>query len=130
MVDKNSPDTSTQVKNTKGTAGTGDDENIANGGHVSIGTVAYDTATVGGGTGTVQFYVEKGDATCTVDAGTSDLGSKAVGTASNTYTFTSAGTYYFWAVYSGDPNNNGSTSSLQLRDGDRRQAEPRDLDAR
>ena len=34
-----------------------------------------------------------------------------MGSASNTYTFTSAGTYYFWAVYSGDPNNNGSTSS-------------------
>jgi hypothetical protein len=29
---------------------------------------------------------------------------------SNTYTFDSAGTYYFWAEYSGDPNNTGDTS--------------------
>ena len=111
VVDRNSPDTLTQVKNTNGTAGTGDDTPIANGGNVSIGTTAYDTATVGGATGgTVQFYVEKGDATCSVASAT-DLGSKALGTASNTYEFTTAGTYYFWAVYSGDDNNNGSTSS-------------------
>ncbi len=111
IVDKSSPDTNTQVKNTNGSADPGNDTNIANGGHVSIGTVAYDTATVAGGaTGTVQFYVEKGDDQCSV-AGATDLGSKALGTTSNDYTFGSAGTYYFWAVYSGDANNNGSTSS-------------------
>ena len=56
--------------------------NIANGANVAIGTVAYDTADVTGETagagGTVQFYVEKGDATCSVD-GATDLGSKALG---------------------------------------------------
>ena len=87
---------------------------IANGANVAIGTVAYDTADVTGETagagGTVQFYVEKGDATCSVD-GATDLGSKALGVKSNTTTFAEAGTYDFWAVYSGDANNKGATSA-------------------
>ena len=105
----NSPTLNTQVKNNA------DNSNIANNGHVAIGTVAYDTATFSNAsnpTGNVQYYVEKGDATCTVDAvNTVDLGSKAIGTASNTTTFATAGTYYFWAVYGGDANNNAATSA-------------------
>jgi hypothetical protein len=117
----NSPTVNTQVKTTgtDGAVGGGDDTNVSNGGHVAIGTEVYDTSTLSGGTanagGSVQYYVEKGDATCTFDAvNTVDLGSKGVtngtGAASNEYTFASAGTYYFWAVYSGDANNNGNTS--------------------
>ena len=107
IVDQNTTGITTQVKNNAG------DGNIANGANVAIGTVAYDTADVTGETagagGTVQFYVEKGDATCSVD-GATDLGSKALGVKSNTTTFAEAGTYYFWAVYSGDDNNQGATS--------------------
>lgn len=107
-----SPATNTQVKNNA------DDSNIADGAQVAIGTVAYDTAWLTGGTatagGTVTYYVEKGDATCSI-AGATALGTKAVtngvAVASDTYTFTSAGTYEFWAVYSGDTFNNGSTST-------------------
>ena len=107
-----SPATNTQVKNNA------DDSNIADGAQVAIGTVAYDTAWLTGGTatagGTVTYYVEKGDATCSI-AGATALGTKAVtngvAAASDTYTFTSAGTYEFWAVYSGDTFNNGSTST-------------------
>jgi len=110
--------TTTQVKNTNATEDTGDDTNIADGAHVNIGTVAYDTATLSGNTsdagGTVTYYVEKGDASCTI-LGASSLGAKTVTNGvvpnSNNYTFTSAGTYEFWAVYNGDGNNNGSTST-------------------
>ena len=105
------PTITTQVKNDA------DDTNIANGGNVAIGTVAYDTSSLSGATsdagGTVDYYVEKGDDQCTV-AGATHLGQKAVASGSvpdsDTFTFTSAGTYYFWAVYSGDGNNNGATS--------------------
>ena len=108
---KTAPTIATQVKNNA------NDANIANNGHVAIGTVAYDTATLSGVTsnagGTVQYYVEKGDDACSV-AGATSLGSKTVTDTvvpkSDTFTFTSAGTYYFWAVYSGDSRNNGATS--------------------
>ena len=60
---------STQVKNAA------DDSNIANNGaHVAIGTVAYDTADLDGNTanagGTATYYVEKGDATCSIAGAT------------------------------------------------------------
>ena len=111
VVDKNSPDITTQVKNDA------DDSNVANGGHVAIGTVVYDTALLTGETsdasGTVTYYVEKSDAACSI-AGATSLGAKTVTAGavpdSNTFTFSSAGTYYFWAVYGGDDNNNGDTS--------------------
>ena len=63
----------------------------------------------------MTYYVEKGDATCSVLDATS-LGAKTITNAptavpnSNTYTFTAAGTYYFWADYPGDDNNFGDTS--------------------
>ena len=108
--------TVTQVKNTNG----GDpDTNIADDGSVPIGTVAYDTAallnTTDNPTGTVTYYVELGDASCSI-AGATSLGVKTVGAGgavpnSNTFTLTAPGTYEFWAVYSGGPGNNGSTST-------------------
>ena len=41
--------------------------------------------------------------------GTKDVASGSVPN-SNTFTFGSTGTYYFWAVYSGDANNTSATS--------------------
>jgi hypothetical protein len=107
-VGQASPTVLTQVKNNVG------DGNITNGAHVAIGTVAYDTASLSGGTsdasGNVTYYVEKGDDQCTT-AGATSLGTKALGTKSDTTTLNTAGTYYFWAVYAGDGNNAGNTSS-------------------
>ena len=112
------PDITTQVKNTVGTAATADDTNVANGGSALVGDVLYDTASLSNATasagGTVQYYVEKDDATCTV-AGATNLGLKDVTNGvippSNDFTIAAAGTYYFWAVYSGDEKNAGDTSA-------------------
>jgi hypothetical protein len=111
VVNPNTPTITTQVKNNA------DGSDIANGANVAIGTEAYDTASLSGTTsdagGTVAYYVEKGDDQCTTDGATT-LGTKDVASGSvpnsDTYTFDSAGSYYFWAVYSGDPNNTGDTS--------------------
>jgi hypothetical protein len=111
VVNPNEATITTQVKNSAG------DQDIANGANVAIGTVAYDTAGLSGVTvdagGTVTYYVEKGDSSCTLPGATS-LGTVDVAAgvvpASTTYTFDSAGGYYFWAVYSGDGNNLGATS--------------------
>lgn len=108
------PDITTQVKNTNGAA---TDTNVANGGPASVGDVLYDTATLTNATGTaggtVDYYVEKDDATCSI-TGSTHLGQKTVTNGvvpnSNNYTITAAGTYYFWAVYSGDEKNTGDTS--------------------
>src|SRR4029078_7307056 len=84
IVDKNSPTLSTQVKNNAGGG------NISNGGHVAIGTVAYDTAPLSSAsnpTRHISFYVEKGDASCTIDANSTSLGAKAIGTNSDTFEF-------------------------------------------
>jgi hypothetical protein len=107
-VGQSAPTVLTQVKNNAG------DGSITNGAHVAIGTVAYDTASLSGGTadasGNVTYYVEKGDNVCSITGATS-LGTKALGTKSETTTLDKAGTYYFWAVYAGDDNNAGNTSS-------------------
>ena len=96
-----------------------DDTNIANNATVAIGTQAYDTAGFTGATsdvsGAVTYYVEKGDPTCSVTDATS-LGAKTIGALgaipdSDNYTFTSAGTYRFWADYPGDDNNDAATSA-------------------
>lgn len=115
---KADPTITTQVKNTNGTADTGDDTNVPNNGNVAIGTTVYDTATLSGATATAggdaNYYVEKGDATCSI-TGATHLGEvtvvNGVVPASNTFTFSETGTYYFWVVYDGDPNNNGATSA-------------------
>jgi len=116
----NSPSVLTQVKTTgvDGNVGGGDDVNVTNGASVAIGTEVYDTASLSGGTatagGTVDYYVEKGDSSCTI-AGATSLGTgrtvtNGVAAVSDQTTFATAGTYYFWAVYGGDPNNAGNTS--------------------
>lgn len=86
---------------------------------VTVGGSVYDTAALTGATstagGTVTYTVYT-DSNCTAGS----AGSQAAGTVtvtngvvpnSNTITFNSAGTFYWQAVYSGDPNNNPATSA-------------------
>ena len=60
MVPKNSTTPGTQVKNTVGTEATGDDTDVADGGHINIGTVVYYKADVSGNTtgagGNITFF--------------------------------------------------------------------------
>jgi hypothetical protein len=122
VVTPNTTTTATQVKNTLGTSSLLDDTNISDGGSVAIGTVIYDTATLSGNTsdagGTVSYYYQKqtaNDATPNCSSGTLIGAAVTVASgvvpASATVSFTSAGTYEFWAVYSGDGNNGTSTST-------------------
>jgi hypothetical protein len=109
-----SPTISTQVKNNAGGS------NIANGAAVALGTVAYDTASLASASanagGTVNYYVELGDNACTT-AGATSLGSKAVTNGSvpqsDTFTFNTVGTYYFWAEYSGDMATGGVNNAAK-----------------
>jgi hypothetical protein len=113
VVAKNSPSISTQVKRAS------NDNDVANGGHVAIGAVLYDTATLSGATsdagGTVTYALYTND-TCTVPSTTPALSDTVTVTngsvpRSADVTFTVAGTFYFRATYSGDSNNNGPVSS-------------------
>ncbi len=104
--------TATQVKKSS------DNSDIVNDTSVAIGTVVYDTATLGGQTATAggmvsYFYLKQTTTTPTCTGGTS-LGSVTVFNGivppSATKTLDAAGTYEFWAVYSGDGVITGSTS--------------------
>jgi len=88
---------------------------------VALGASAYDTATIVGGynpTGTISYGVYS-NSTCTTlvanltPTPTPTANALVAGVAPNSksYTFTSAGTYYFQAAYSGDGNNTGPVSS-------------------
>jgi hypothetical protein len=111
--------TATQVKNNA------DDSNIANDAHVAIGTVVYDTATISGfasgAGGTVTFYYSTTAGSCA--AGT-QIGSPVTVTngvlasGSATVTLNTAGTYEFWAVYSGDTGSGGGTNGSTSTCGD------------
>jgi hypothetical protein len=83
---------------------------------VDVGSSVHDTASLTGASsnagGTVTYTVYTNN-TCTT-------GARAAGTVtvtngivpdSNALAFTSAGTFYWQAVYSGDANNNGATST-------------------
>jgi hypothetical protein len=117
-VNQASPATNTQLKNAgaDGQFGGGDDSNLA--ATVALNTKAYDTATVNEvnptGNSTVTFYMV-GPLSTPFAAGDctngTQIGSGAVGSHSNVQTLSSAGRYEFWAVYSGDANNAGSTST-------------------
>ena len=84
---------------------------------IGLGGTANDTSVLSGagastGTATVTYSYYTNN-TCTV--GQVNLAPVTVGTTgsvpnSSTVTFTSAGTYYWQAVYSGDANNNGASS--------------------
>jgi hypothetical protein len=83
---------------------------------VDVGSTVHDSATLTGATsdagGTVTYTVYTND-TCT--AGARDAGTKTVTNGvvpdSDPLAFNTAGTFYWQAVYSGDANNNGATST-------------------
>ncbi|MFL5915580.1 MAG: DUF11 domain-containing protein, partial [Gaiellaceae bacterium] len=93
-------------------------------GPVAIGTSVHDSATLTGETadagGTVKYAFYSSLAGCNAGTystpGGTSLGSKAVSNGSvpdsdSTGALNTAGTYYFRAFYSGDPNNTGPVSS-------------------
>ena len=85
---------------------------------IALGAGVHDSATLLGATagagGTVSYTVYPSLASCTAGTGGTAEGTVAVSNASvpdsSTFTPTSAGTYYWQAVYSGDSNNNGASS--------------------
>jgi hypothetical protein len=108
----------TQLMNTNGAD---PDTAIADGGTVPIGTVVYDTATLSNATsdagGTVSYFYKAQTGTTPDCTGGTQVGSAVTVTngvvpASATVALNAAGTYEFWAVYSGDAatENNPSTS--------------------
>jgi hypothetical protein len=82
---------------------------------VAIGATLNDTATLtgatsdAGGTVTYTVYTDNACSAGAQAAGTVNVSSGVV-PASNGIKFTSAGTWYWQAVYTGDGNNNGATS--------------------
>jgi hypothetical protein len=89
--------------------------------HVAIGTDVHDTVTLSGTTatagGTVDYYYEKQGTTLDCDinnANTTHIGqvnvTNGVVPDSAAVSLDNAGTYEFWAVYSGDGSNSTSTS--------------------
>jgi hypothetical protein len=84
---------------------------------VEVGTAVHDSATLSGDTassagGTVTYtvYTDNACSTGAVDAGTKSVTNGVVDD-SNAITFNTAGDYYWQAVYSGDTNHVGSTST-------------------
>jgi len=86
---------------------------------VTAGGSASDTATLTGGfnpTGTITFFFSTTD-TCPV-AGATQVGTAVTVSGNGAYSsisqvFSTAGTYYWYATYSGDPNNLGLTSACE-----------------
>jgi LPXTG-site transpeptidase (sortase) family protein len=85
---------------------------------VLVGTPVYDTATLTGynsstaGGAVVYYYFS--DSACTVPLGTAGTKTVVDGVVPNSdpITFTSPGTYYWQAVYSGDASYNGFSASV------------------
>ncbi|WP_030205106.1 Ig-like domain-containing protein [Streptomyces sp. NRRL S-87] len=84
---------------------------------VTIGSPIHDTATLGGATsnagGTISFHLFS-NATCTaeINTGLPPVAVNGNGTyTSGEYTPTTVGSYYWTAVYSGDANNQGSSTA-------------------
>src|SRR5207247_2040789 len=99
VVDKTQSSTSTQVKLAA------DDSDVADGGHIAIGTSIYDTNSVTGSspTGNVTYYYElQGTGPADCSSGTQIGAVKSVGVKSDSTSFGAAGTYELWAVYAGD----------------------------
>ncbi len=113
VVNKVTPTITTTMKN-NATGNTIDD-----GATVATGTVAFDTAVLGGAststpTGTVTYNLYTG-ATCTgtptFTSGALALNANGTLPNSGTFTFTNASTYNWQAVYSGDANYNTASSN-------------------
>ncbi len=87
-------------------------------GPVALGTVAHDTATITGATatagGTITYALySKNDCTGLLADLTPTVNTVVnhIAPDSKTFTFNNAGTFYFYAVYSGDNNNTGPVNS-------------------
>jgi hypothetical protein len=112
----NDTSNTTTLMNTNGTSTTTDDTSIGDGGSVSVGTVVYDTVTLSGASGaggTVSYYYKQtttADCTGGTLIGSAVAVTSGVAPASATVSLGTAGTYEFWAVYSGDPTHGSSTS--------------------
>ena len=84
----------------------------------SIGDTVHDTSSLTGATsdagGTVT-YTAYSNATCTTGARAAGVKTVTAGVVPNSdgLVFNSAGDFYWQAVYSGDSNNNGATSSCE-----------------
>jgi hypothetical protein len=98
-----------------------DGSSVADGATLDIGTDVHDTVTLTGTTatagGTVSYYyqLQTGALDCTI-ANATLIGSAVTVTNgaapdSASVSLDNAGTYEFWAVYSGDANNSTSTST-------------------
>jgi hypothetical protein len=105
------PTVATQIKNAS-------NQNVGGSTTVPIGSVLHDTATLSGASstasGTVSYQLySNNDCTGLIQDLTPTVNTVTNGALpdSATYTFTSAGTYYFQATYSGDENNIGPVSS-------------------
>jgi hypothetical protein len=87
-------------------------------GPLNIGDSAHDTAQINGGTadagGTITYKLYS-DSTCTTEIDdltpTNNTVVNGVAPDSDSHTFTSAGTFYFYAEYSGDARNAGPVNS-------------------
>ena len=91
---------------------------LSNTGPVLTGTSVHDSATINGATSTAGGTISYGlysDSTCSTLVQdltpTTNTVVNGVAPDSNSYTFNSAGTFYFQATYSGDANNTGPVSS-------------------
>ena len=89
---------------------------------ITIGSSTHDTASLtgetAGATGTVTYTVYPTPTACSAGTGGTPEGSGAVSGASvgisNPFAPSSAGTYYWGAVYSGDGSNSPATSACEL----------------
>jgi hypothetical protein len=110
----NTPSVGTTIKNAAGTAVTTSQ---------SIPVTLHDSATITGATadagGTITYKLFSTVANCTANpqvvladlTPASNTVTAGVAPDSSPYTFNSAGTFYFYAVYSGDSNNTGPVNS-------------------
>jgi hypothetical protein len=92
-----------------------DNSNVLDGTEVALGTDVYDTVTLSGTTatagGTVTYFYSTTAGVCTSGSQISQATvTNGVAGQSATISLDAAGTYEFWAVYSGDANNSTSTS--------------------
>jgi hypothetical protein len=90
---------------------------------ITAGGSVTDTATLAGGTispaasGTITFFFTTTNV-CPAVSGATQVGGAVTVTGNGAYTsashtFSTAGTFYYYAVYSGDANNNGAASACE-----------------
>ena len=109
---------------------------LSNLGPISIGASVHDSATISGATatagGTISYKIYSNNTCSTLVADVTPANNTVVnGVApdSDSHQFNSAGTFYWQATYSGDPNNTGPSSSACMRAGGRSERPVGDDDA-